>query len=63
LKVCDNGIGFDVNLKKDSSFGLIGMKERVLLLGGMLSINSSAGTGTEITVRFPAEVRNFREKL
>jgi PAS domain S-box-containing protein len=63
LKVCDNGTGFDVNLKKDSSFGLIGMKERVLLLGGTLSINSNAGEGTEITVRFPAAVKNFREKL
>jgi PAS domain S-box-containing protein len=63
LKVCDNGTGFDVNLKKDSSFGLIGMKERVLLLGGVLSINSNAGEGTEIMVRFPASVKNFREKL
>jgi PAS domain S-box-containing protein len=63
LKVCDNGSGFDVNLKKDGSFGLVGMRERVLMLGGTLSINSNAGEGTELVVRFPVPVQNISEKL
>jgi PAS domain S-box-containing protein len=54
LKVRDNGIGFDVGLKKVDSFGLVGIRERALLLGGAVAINSQPGDGTEIVVSFPA---------
>ncbi len=53
--VKDNGIGFDVNMKKEQSFGVIGMKERVDLLGGGFSIQSTIGKGTLITIRIPFE--------
>lgn len=57
LIIKDNGIGFDVSEnKKQESYGMIGMKERVFLLDGQLSINSSQGKGTEIIIEIPAKI-------
>jgi PAS domain S-box-containing protein len=54
LEVRDDGNGFDsANMKKDT-FGLVGIRERVLLLGGELSISSIPGNGTTIKVCIPA---------
>ncbi|WP_347548783.1 sensor histidine kinase [Pseudalkalibacillus hwajinpoensis] len=49
----DNGIGFDVNVRKDQSFGLIGMKERVGLLNGTIDVQSTPNKGTYILIRIP----------
>lgn len=49
----DNGKGFDINEKKDESFGLIGMRERVELLEGQLSIDSKFNTGTVVLIQIP----------
>lgn len=55
LKVRDNGAGFDLRaMKKTDSFGLVGMRERALLLGGEVIINSRLGEGTEVEVHIPA---------
>lgn len=54
LKVRDNGAGFEQKMKKADSFGLVGMRERALLLGGEVIINSKPGEGTEVEVRIPA---------
>lgn len=51
--VKDNGVGFDINNKKDGSFGLIGMKERVDMLGGEIEINSKPNAGTMIIIHIP----------
>lgn len=61
LRVRDNGVGFDTVANKPKSFGLVGMRERVAVLGGSLIINSSPGNGTEITVRVP--VQKIKEEL
>ncbi len=53
LKIRDNGIGFDISTKKTASLGLVGIQERALALGGVVSINSRPGSGTEILVRLP----------
>lgn len=54
LEVADNGVGFDQGQKKNhDSYGLIGMKERVFLLDGELSIKSRVGKGTTIQVIVP----------
>lgn len=53
LKVRDNGAGFDASAKKENSFGLLGIRERVQMLGGKLVINSQPGYGTEIDVHMP----------
>ena len=37
----DNGKGFDMSVKKEGSFGLMGMRERVDLLEGAFSIDSA----------------------
>lgn len=55
LKVRDNGTGFDTNAKQMNSFGLVGIRERALMLGGTIAINSRPGNGTEIEVRIPAQ--------
>lgn len=51
--VKDDGIGFDINEKKSGSFGMIGMKERVDILDGTLSIHSKQGAGTIISMKIP----------
>ncbi len=57
LLIQDNGIGFDPELlpKTDTRthFGLAGMSERVRLLGGTLSIESTPGAGTSIAAIIP----------
>lgn len=55
LKVRDNGDGFDVNRIKTDSFGLVGIRERGLMLGGKVDIDSHPGKGTEIVVRIPVQ--------
>ena len=51
MVIHDNGIGFDVNHKgRPDSYGLIGMKERIKLLGGKLDITSNVGQGTMVKV-------------
>ncbi len=53
VTIQDNGIGFDVNVRKDQSFGLIGMKERVGLLNGTIQVQSTPNKGTYILIRIP----------
>jgi signal transduction histidine kinase len=54
LKVQDNGRGITEreNLQANS-FGLLGVRERVALLGGKFSIKGVEGEGTTVTVRIP----------
>jgi two-component system sensor histidine kinase DegS len=56
VMVKDNGKGFDTTVKKENAFGLIGMKERVELLQGTLTIRSQVGFGTTIFIRIPLNV-------
>lgn len=57
----DDGIGFDVkstfSKKKENSnnYGLIGIFERVKLLGGRLEIKSSEGLGTTYKIKLPTD--------
>lgn len=56
----DNGHGFDVEatlqlVQRDEHIGLLGMRERVALVDGALSIESSPGSGTTVIVRIPLE--------
>lgn len=65
LRVIDNGVGFDTqgSPRRKDCFGLIGMRERVALLGGEFWISStpkgevSAGVrkraGTQIDIEMP----------
>ena len=52
----DNGKGFNHELKKDGSFGLLGMKERVELLDGSITFDSIIGKGTVVMINIPYQV-------
>ncbi|MCR2822345.1 sensor histidine kinase [Lederbergia panacisoli] len=51
--VKDNGIGFNPDERRNDSFGLIGMKERIVILEGTLAIESSSVSGTAIKMQIP----------
>ncbi len=54
LQIKDNGVGFDPSsLAVDRGVGLSGMRERVLALGGKLTIRSSLGSGTTLRAHLP----------
>jgi signal transduction histidine kinase len=54
LQVKDNGTGISESKLSDSkSLGLLGMRERALLLGGEFSIRRNDGEGTIVIVRMP----------
>lgn len=50
----DNGDGFDTSIKKNTkSFGILGMKERVLAKEGTFELTSQIGVGTKISIYLP----------
>lgn len=58
LFIQDDGVGFDLTAAREramsgNSMGLLGMQERVLIVGGRLEIQSAPSRGTEVRVRFP----------
>jgi len=56
LEVVDDGRGItDDEQRNTQSLGLLGMKERALLVGGGVSIKGSAGQGTTVVVRIPLD--------
>jgi PAS domain S-box-containing protein len=51
LKVIDNGKGFDTSsVSGKRTLGLLGMRERSLLIGGQCRIESAPGRGTTVSV-------------
>lgn len=58
LTVSDNGVGMKADSRaKPGSFGLRGIRERVLLLGGKLAIVDEISGGTTVLVRLPVSKR------
>ncbi|MGO9885719.1 MAG: sensor histidine kinase, partial [Solirubrobacteraceae bacterium] len=57
VSVRDDGTGFEPTAATNG-FGLAGMRERVELLGGELTIESAPGSGTTIAVLLPAVHRD-----
>jgi len=58
VAVRDNGKGFDLpetvgDLSNSGKLGLVGMNERVSLLGGTLAIQSKPGQGTVVDISIP----------
>jgi signal transduction histidine kinase len=59
LRVADNGRGFDLRATASAAarrgrLGIVGMNERVRLLGGVFSIESMPSVGTTVFVSIPA---------
>lgn len=56
IKLTDNGIGFDtLEIKNKKTLGLLGIKERTLLLGGTYEFNSTLGIGSVTSISIPYE--------
>ncbi|MDD4927801.1 MAG: histidine kinase [Gallionella sp.] len=54
FEVYDNGKGFDPQMVSSrKSFGLVGIRERMTILGGELVLDSEPGRGTRIRACFP----------
>ncbi len=54
LTITDNGKGFIMeNIESKKTLGLLGMKERITLLGGNYEIKSTPGEGTSIIINLP----------
>lgn len=61
ISIRDDGKGIDMAVQKDG-LGLLGMGERVRMLGGKLSIQGGKGEGTSILVEIPLQAREMEEK-
>lgn len=66
LQINDDGIGFDVDAVLErmagrQSLGLLGMQERVQLIGGDITISSNA-LGTKILATFPLETPSEQQE-
>ena len=60
IRIEDDGIGFETGAeghRSGKSFGLIGMRERAIMIGGDLNIDSAPGEGTVISVNIPCNRR------
>ena len=55
LTISDDGVGFVEAQGRPVSFGLVGMRERVLIMGGQLSLDSELGEGTTLSVTVPLD--------
>jgi len=58
MMVSDNGVGFEApntpaDFAPSGHFGLLGMYERADLIGARLTIRSSLGKGTQLTIQLP----------
>jgi len=61
MKITDDGKAFDVeqvlSARKNRRLGLIGMRERVEMVGGSFSIESAPGKGTTVQTHIPFNIR------
>jgi len=53
VAVADEGGGFDPAIRRQSGLGLAGMRERAVLLGGHLRVDTAVGEGTRVVLEVP----------
>jgi len=54
ISIIDDGIGISQEARDNpASFGIIGMRERVIELGGFISVRGEAGRGTFVAIDLP----------
>jgi len=59
MLVKDNGIGFDADAQKEQSYGLLGIRERALMVGGKARITTKPGKGTRVSVSLPYQTSHI----
>jgi signal transduction histidine kinase len=52
----DDGVGFETDDVREDALGLLGMRERLALVGGTLEIESADGAGTTVAAQVPAAI-------
>jgi signal transduction histidine kinase len=58
LQIHDNGVGLsEEDLRKPTSLGIRGMRERAQQLGGDISVSAEAGSGTTVIISIPRTKR------
>ncbi|HLH57445.1 MAG TPA: ATP-binding protein, partial [Verrucomicrobiae bacterium] len=66
MTVKDNGKGFQqdgsLRARKDKRLGLLGMRERLEMLGGQFDIASTPGEGTTVSAQIPLKPRRSSKK-
>lgn len=56
LEVADNGKGLNIEeIKTKRTLGLLGMRERALMIGGQFEIEGQPGKGTQIRIKVPID--------
>lgn len=64
LKIRDDGRGFDpAEVGRKKSYGLLGMRERAIVLGGRVKIVSAPGQGTLVDVVVPKDLDSAKDSL
>lgn len=62
MTIRDNGVGMPVGSRyRSGSFGLVGIEERVNILGGAFSVSSATDSGTTIMVSIPVHAPEDQE--
>jgi signal transduction histidine kinase len=67
MEITDNGCGFAVegkgSAKKNNRLGLLGMRERVEMIGGTFCVKSAPGKGTTVRIEVPAATNGHNKPL
>jgi PAS domain S-box-containing protein len=64
VQIRDVGMGFDPTAagKREASCGLLGMRERAVLLGGQLQVESAPGAGVQVVAELPFHGLSTKER-
>ncbi|MBH5320934.1 sensor histidine kinase [Paenibacillus sp. GSMTC-2017] len=58
VTVSDDGVGVDTDRMYTSSNGMAGLRQRLILIDGRISLTSAIGKGTDVTIHIPRVIRN-----
>jgi len=67
IRISDDGVGIDEEIvrrgRREGHWGLPGMRERAVSLGGKLEVWSEYGSGTAVELRVPGDIAYCRPKV